>query len=209
MQDAAAEVGLSRRSAYALRRRADGRAFDLGWQAADILARDSLRETLWDRAQNGQSWTTVRDDDEKTINTTRHGFDNRPALSMLTRLEARVTDHPHAYEVRVSGRFDALLTLIESGEAPAERAAIVAQLAPAPLRYGTCESCEPDADDEDDDDRIAADELPVFKRSWSPDWLTRFPPPEDCMGEEDGYYGEPDYSRELTGDDDAAVVHFR
>ncbi len=137
--DAAAEVGLSRRSAYALRRTARGAAFHLGWQAAEILAADSLRETLWDRAQNGQSWTTVRDDGEKTITTTRHRFDNRLALAMLTRLEARVADAAGDAPVHVAGRFDEYVALVAAEEAAIEPAAILARFAPAPPRIGTCE----------------------------------------------------------------------
>ncbi|NYT42872.1 hypothetical protein HZY97_19015 [Sphingomonas sp. R-74633] len=39
---------------------------------------------------------------------------------------------------------------------------------------------------------------PVWWDSAAEDWRTRFPPPAGYDGEEDGAYGEPDYSRALT-----------
>jgi hypothetical protein len=201
VQDAAAEAGLSRRSAYALRRRADGRAFDLGWQAAEILARDALRETLWDRAQNGQSWTTVRDDGERVITTTRHRFDNRLALAMLTRLETRVAERPRDDDVRIAGKMDDLLALIEGGEAPAERAEIIARLFAPPPVIGTCEPCESDLAEESDD-------LVVWWDGEGESWLTTLPAPPDFDGDEFGRYAEGDYLRTLSEEEQEAIAHF-
>jgi hypothetical protein len=54
---AAAGVGMSHVSAYALRRRAEGRAFAQGWDAARTIGRGALaarvEELAWDRAVNG------------------------------------------------------------------------------------------------------------------------------------------------------------
>ena len=202
--DAAQEVGLSRRSAYALRRRAGGVAFDLGWQAADLLARDSLREDLWDRARNGQSWTTVRDDGEKVITTTRHRFDNRLALAMLTRLEARVADASHAMPVRLADKFDELLASIEQGEASADPAELLARLCPAApdeSAIGTCESCESTGGDQPDVPAVWFD----------PDddtWMTRLAPPDAFAGQHYGFFLHDGYSRTLSAEEAACVAHF-
>jgi hypothetical protein len=131
VQDAAQEAGLSRRSAYAFRRTAKGAAFRLGWQAAEILAADSLREDLWDRAKHGQTWTVIREDGEKTITTTRHRFDNRLALSMLTRLENKVVEAWDADDVILAGKFDDFLTLLDSGAAPQDATELLDLVDPA------------------------------------------------------------------------------
>lgn len=207
MQDAAAEVGLSRRSAYALRRRAGGQAFDLGWQAADLLACDSLRETLWDRARNGQSWTTVRDDGERVVTTTRHRFDNRLALAMLTRLEDKLADAPTAPAARMAGKFEHLLAHIEAGPCSPDTAALVDFLDPPPSEpdaIGTCEPCEPEAQ------KPGADPADMTVVWYDPDdeqWLTLLPAPDGFDGEEHG--GEKDgyYYRTLSEDEEAAIAH--
>lgn len=50
---AARAVGMSRESAYALRRRPEGRGFAQAWDAARVLATEHLVELAWDRALNG------------------------------------------------------------------------------------------------------------------------------------------------------------
>ena len=77
-------VGLTVSSAYALRRRAGGAAFALGWQAATLLARDTVADALATRAIDGQVETITRADGSTV---TQHRFDNRLALSMLLRLD--------------------------------------------------------------------------------------------------------------------------
>ena len=66
---ACALVGMAPSSAYALRRRAAGAAFALGWRAATLLAREKVADTLLARAIDGQVETITRPDGE-TI--TRH-----------------------------------------------------------------------------------------------------------------------------------------
>ena len=48
-----------------------------------------------------------------------------------------------------------------------------------------------------DDDSPAAPRARVWLDEFD-DWRTDFPPPEDFDGDEDGYYGDKDYSRSLT-----------
>lgn len=77
-------VGMTHQSAYALRRRAAGAAFALGWQAAQLLARQKLADALLVRAIHGQRETLTRANGDVIV---RHRFDNRLATAMLTRLD--------------------------------------------------------------------------------------------------------------------------
>ncbi len=89
VEEACRHVGMSVSSAYALRRRAAGSAFALGWQAASLLARDSIADALTARAIDGQVDTYSRPDGSTW---TRHRFDNRLASTMLARLDRQADD---------------------------------------------------------------------------------------------------------------------
>lgn len=117
---AAAMVGMSRQSAYALRESARGAAFALGWDAALLRARDVLADTLIDRAFNGVR-ETVTQDDGRTV--TRHRHDNRLALQMLARLDKRAdaacTDTGAAAARLAAADFEQYLDLIGRDALPA------------------------------------------------------------------------------------------
>jgi len=82
---------ISERSAYALRIRADGAAFRIGWDAAILIARARLADTLLARALLGQEEVMTREPDGTEVR--RHRHDNRLAMSMLARLD-RMADAP-------------------------------------------------------------------------------------------------------------------
>lgn len=84
-------VQISERAAYALRIRRDGAAFRLGWDAAILIARARLADTLLARALEGQEEVITRDPDG--VEMRRHRHDNRLAMSMLSRLD-RMADAP-------------------------------------------------------------------------------------------------------------------
>ncbi len=116
--DACALVGLSPASAYALRRRAVGASFRLGWDAASLLARDRIADTLLARAIDGQTETYTRGD---TV-FTRHRYDNRLAAAMLARLDKRADETPgpvHQAARLVAQEFDAFLDMVERDDGPA------------------------------------------------------------------------------------------
>ncbi|TPG13069.1 hypothetical protein [Sphingomonas oligophenolica] len=114
------KVGMASSSAYALRRRAAGVGFALGWRAANLLARDKVADTLLARAIDGQVETLTRQNGD-TI--TRHRFDNRLASTMLARLdrfadtEAREATHQAAR--LLAAEFDSFLDLIDRDDGPA------------------------------------------------------------------------------------------
>lgn len=120
VRDACKLVGLSPASAYAFRRGAKGRGFDLGWKAADLLARERVAADLMERATDGQEVQVTRADG--TV-FTRHSYDNRLAVTMLNRLDryadASENTAPGRAARLVAGDFDAYLQLIGDEGGPA------------------------------------------------------------------------------------------
>jgi hypothetical protein len=113
-------VGLSVASAYALRRRASGATFALGWQAASLLARDAIADGLTTRALDGQVETVTRPDGTTIV---RHRFDNRFAMQMLSRLD-RLADAEAGRDTfgparLVAQDWEAYLDLVERDAGPA------------------------------------------------------------------------------------------
>ena len=120
VRDACGHVCLSPQSAYAFRRRPKGRAFDLGWKAADLLAREKIAADLLARATDGQTVEITRPDGSVV---TKHSYDNRLAVQMLNRLDryadaSERTEPGHAARL-VAGEFDAYLDLVGAEGGPA------------------------------------------------------------------------------------------
>jgi len=273
--DAAARlVGMTKQSAYALRRRAAGSSFALGWAAASLLAREKLADTLIARAFDGQVETYTRPDGSTV---SRHRYDNALASRMLARLDRAVEEAPgpEAHAARLVAReFDAFLDLIDRDAGPARAGLFLAgraadgddpdfdailSLARADrwLKAGAGTPAEVDTHDLDPDARatwtgeqwaraeaaglvaLADAAEPAHSRQlrqlrpenaaesaycendpddgldeeervwWDEDsyaWRTNFPPPPDFRGEEDGRFGDTDYQRELTPEEEAAAT---
>ncbi len=130
VQDACRTVGMSPASAYAFRQRKSGALFALGWAAALRHARERLADELFSRAMHGCTETVERGDEV----ITRHRFDNRLSMAVLTRLdrEAEKFDS-HALAVgAVAEDFEAMLACVETGNAEAE-ATFVARHTPDPM----------------------------------------------------------------------------
>lgn len=119
---ACAGLGMSVTSAYMLRRSARGAAFALGWQAALLLARERLADTLLERALHGTVETITRPDGA-TLTRERH--DNRLAMQLLARLdrlaESGTGPADHAAARLVAAEFEPFLDVIarEGGAARA------------------------------------------------------------------------------------------
>jgi hypothetical protein len=86
---------ISPRAAYTLRLRDEGIGFRLGWEAAMLIARGRLVDTLMERAIKGWDEVITRfaDDSDERI---RHRIDNRLAMSLLGRLDRRAEPVAHA-----------------------------------------------------------------------------------------------------------------
>lgn len=270
VERACRHVGMTVSSAYALRRRAGGASFALGWQAASLLARDTIADALVSRAIDGQVETLTRADGSIV---SRHRYDNRLAATMLARLDrfadAQVGEGTHHAARLVASEWDAYLDLVEADAGPARtglflgtRAAgevTAPDLAPIlalaradrflrtrvgsefevtiddldPSRRGewTAEQWaraeaagllvlapapDPKADVED---ALRDPELPplyvtpekrpepVWWNEFRHCWRTRFPPPADFLGDQEGDFGDYCYERELTPEEEAAVEH--
>ncbi len=118
VDEASASVCLSPGAAYTLRRRAAGAAFALGWDAAKLVARPIVAETLFLRAIAGQTERVTRPDGEVIE---RHRYDNRLAMSLLNRLDrhADATETANAATRMVAAEFDAFLDIIARDAGPA------------------------------------------------------------------------------------------
>lgn len=124
---ATGRVGLSAASAYAFRRTAKGAAFALGWRAANLVARESIAETLLVRALEGQVDTCIRADGSTV---TRHRHDNGLAMRLLARLDRQVeaaADADSRAARLVAQEFDAYLGLVERDEGPARAGLFLAR----------------------------------------------------------------------------------
>lgn len=212
----AKHVAKSPRSAYDLRFRRDGAAFRLGWDAAILISRDVVCDTLMDRAVNGYEEITVKNDDGSVM---RGKFDNRLGMNLLSRLDriaaAQATANGRDAQVHlVVQDWESFLELIERGGKGAEAAlffaargddavelsfdeeeAIECELA----RISAVEEALPDLLDEEPE--VAAKRLSVWFDEDEGGWKTDFPKPDNAADkfiEESGFFGDPDYARTLT-----------
>lgn len=111
---ACAAVGMSRETAYALRRR--DALFARGWASALLLARESSAELLADKATEGieeEVWYRGE------LKGTRRRFDARLLLAHMARLDKLVEEADHA-AARDAGRFEEILACIAEVEVPEE-----------------------------------------------------------------------------------------
>jgi hypothetical protein len=130
---AAAAAGISTNTAYNLRNRREGRAFDLGWEAAIRRGRKVLADRLRDRAIEGQ--VATRYDKDGNVVGTRHYHDNRLAQAALARLDARVeaARDDERLITAVSDEFEELLDCIEDS---GDTEAFIEACRPPPVELG-------------------------------------------------------------------------
>lgn len=222
---ACAAVGKSRVAAYGLRHRNEGTAFNLGWEAAILIARAQLSDDLIERAIWGQEDVVVRSTDGTLISTSRKRHDNRLGMSTLSRLDRMAKrenfeDLDAVIARLVSSDFEAFLDLIEAGGGAQEMAVFIADrsdmlgvYAPASAaRPQSNEQCKLEGDDAverepqtpylDRDPEENAAKMDVWYSEDANCWHTNFPPPNDFIGEEDGDFGEDGYQRDLSDEEE-------
>jgi hypothetical protein len=114
--DACRATGMSRRSAYALRNSARGRAFALGWDAALLLSTASVADDVASRSRYGVIDRVYRNGE---LVSERHHYDNRLTMAVLTRLDRQVkemrADQAAAARI-VADEWDQYTGLIGAGE---------------------------------------------------------------------------------------------
>jgi hypothetical protein len=108
VEDAARAVGMSVSGGYALRRTARGYAFNLGWEAALIIARRIVADRLMTAAIKGEEARWVREEGVTTY--TRQN--TKLSLALLDRVNP-ATSLPEV--MAVATRFDWFLQLIDEG----------------------------------------------------------------------------------------------
>jgi hypothetical protein len=110
--DAAKAVGMSRQSAYKLRARTKGRAFDLAWDRAFCYSYDNLPYAALERALNG---TEVRHFYKGQLIDTSRRYDERLTVALLKLMNGPqglcVVSSP-GLASRSGRRFEALLEAI-------------------------------------------------------------------------------------------------
>jgi hypothetical protein len=131
---AAAAAGISANTAYNLRNRREGRAFDIAWEAAIRRGRKVMADRLRYRAIEGQ--VVTRYDKDGNVLGTRRYHDNRLAMAALTRLDRKIEAYRDDERLitAVSEEFEELLDCIEEdGDAEA----LIEALRPPPVELGT------------------------------------------------------------------------
>ena len=215
-------VNKSARSAYAIRHRRGGAAFRLGWDAAILISRATLADMLMDRAIHGYEEMTMKQDDGAVF---RGKYDNRLGQGLLSRLdrmaEAQAAANSVAAQVQLIVQdFESFLDLIERGGQGAEAAlfcaarddsalpemnrAIQSELAQISAAQ-TAEESVVDLITMDPEE--AAAQLSVWYDGEEEQWKTNFPPcdADDAdLVEESGIFGDRDYERSLTPDEEEA-----
>jgi hypothetical protein len=204
VRGACGPVGKSCSSAYRLRIAARGAALRLGWDAAVLIARAQLIDTLMERALHGQEEIVTRSDET----TTRRRHDNRLAMAMLARLD-RIADRPSegaSDEARIVAQdFEAFLDLVEAGgDGDAVRAFVAARAPAQPAAIEVPEQCELLEQTDGNITRQVA-QMSVWFDDIEMEWRTSFPlpegeDPEDYPSERD--FGERDYWRATTEQED-------
>jgi hypothetical protein len=219
---ACAAVGKSRVAAYGLRHRNDGLAFRLGWDAAILIARTQLSDSLIERAIWGQEDVVTKSTEGTVISISRQRHDNRLGAAQLSRLDRMVKrdnfEDIEAVMARViSSDFELFLDMIEAGGGVVQTAQFIDDhrdmlglFAPPeiPAAAEPNEHCklaeENDMQhppeiaylDRDPEENVA--KMDVWYNEDEGCWYTSFPPPNDLIGEEHGEFGEEGYQRHLS-----------
>ncbi len=216
--DACTQVSKSRRAAYYLRNRHDGRAFNLGWNAAVLNAKAVVTDLLMERVILGETVETVKN--VETGRTTRVHHPVRLSLGLFDRLE-RMTDASIEQEMELEGDmlradavhrviaqdFEAFLDLVEASGNEAEILAFITARSPAAKRRNMCElarKSEPEPLDDEAQAEADAGLLEVWHCDEAGDWRTNYPPPPNFTGEEEGQFGDDAYARSLSAAEEEA-----
>ena len=116
IKEAARSVGMSRQSAYRLRSRLKGQAFDLAWEVAFHHSYDVLAHAALERALNGVEVPVFFQGEQ--VGSYRR-FDERLTVALLqwsTAGNVPVLGKRGAEAERHAGRFEALVGQVEAGE---------------------------------------------------------------------------------------------
>jgi hypothetical protein len=188
-------TGLTRQSAYALAARDP--LFAAGWDAAAMLARRPLADDIFEKSVDGVTDTITRNGE---IVATRHRYDGRLSVAVLNRLDRRCdrAEERGDKHLALMRHWDEYLGHVGTGDDEAARALLETRGADA------AQQCQPCQLPESEDGAEAAPQVEQFdleRRYWRDDegtWITDFPPPPGFTGYESGDFGQDDYQRECS-----------
>ena len=205
--EACEAAGMSARAVYNLRDRDP--LFAAGLEAARVRARGPLADEAYSRARNGVVERIYKDG---VIVAERHRYDNRLTMSVLARLDLRIdrAEEKGSAHLRLAERWEDYLAAVgedrsEDGLAlldpPEPPAPPAPEPAPAPAKNAgdrELRELHPRGAPSIDDDCHS-----VFEEEDG--WWTDYPPPAGFDGEEEGEYGDDDYRRRLSPDEQAVI----
>ena len=226
VRGAALFVQMTTRAAYDMRDRREGLAFKLGWAAAILVARSRLEDELLDRAFRGAEdvYERVPLGEPGAYQLRRRRINAPASMAMLERLDRMVSERAASREAQlariIAADFATYLDLFTSPAFAADPHAVLAdwfadqRARPDPLAalfappVKLCEVAQNSADcGEYETPEEAAAELSLWYDDEMEEWRTNFPPPGgDFDGDQDGEFGDEDYSRSLV-DDEFAIIN--
>lgn len=202
--EAARVAGMSARAAYNLRNRDP--LFDAGWEAALLLSRRRLADELYARSVNGCVEQIHRGG---AIVGERHRYDNRLSIAVLTRLDTRLDralargDGP----VNVAARWDEYLDALGEDRDDDARALLEPPPPPAPKPTPAPDPAKCTQHREHHELHHQKVDLHSVRRDEDGVYWTDYPPPPGFdPAEEFGRYGDDDYERFLTPEEEEITV---
>ncbi|HZF93260.1 MAG TPA: hypothetical protein VEZ20_00150 [Allosphingosinicella sp.] len=201
--EACEAAGMSARAAYNLRDRDP--LFAAGWDAASVKARAPLADEAFSRARNGVVERIYKDG---VVVAERHRYDNRLTMAVLARLDSRIdrAEANGAPHLAVAARWDDYLAALAEDRREDGMALLAPPAADPPAPASTSENAR-DRELRELQLRFKAD-LDADRHSvWDDEdgWWTDYPPPPGFEGEEEGSYGDHDYRRSLSPDEQAVI----
>jgi len=178
-REAAARIGVSEQAVGRARRRADAKSFDLACEAAVRFGARKIRSIAFERAIEG---TIRRHYYHGELKSEERVFDNRLLIYLLGKLDRLI--EPPARADQVAANWESWMEAIEQG-LPAP---------PGPKPAAVEQSAHPA---EFDGNEVWEDDYGT--------WWTEFPPPPGFAGEEEGSFGEDDYRRTLSPEEQAVI----
>jgi hypothetical protein len=197
--EAARAVGMGLSGAYGRRRSEAGTAFDLGWQAAMLLARQRVADLLMARAIEGEERVTVREEG-RTISKS-HNY--RLGMTLLDRIDPAKA----SWEVRTVARaFESFLLIIAGGSETADIRDFFESRSTDPNTLTDIRNLFPLPEDsevfDEDEDEDEGSEFAIWEDEYM---VCNYPPPPDFDGTEYGTFGEEGYRRTLSSAEDDAL----
>jgi hypothetical protein len=201
--EACEAVGMSARAAYNLRDRDP--LFAAGLEAACVKARGPLADEAYSRARNGVVERIYRDG---VVVAERHRYDNRLTMAVLARLDSRIdrAEEKGAAHLAIARRWDEYLDAVGEDRREDGLALLGTPAAPAAAATGLGENARDRELHElhpDEEPEIGGDHHMLWEDEDG--WWTDYPPPEGFDGEEEGLYGDYDYRRSLSPEEQTVI----